>query len=145
MPERARRRRRIDTGGPWGTGLLILSVAFFMLGVGYITRPDRQVPDALAALTIPRMVWGSLWLAAGLYGAWKALTPPQHHRQVWPFAGLTSLWAGAYFVHWLLNGIRFNNWLDPSWQSGFLWAAFAGVILTWGGRLVNPAPTNSES
>lgn len=137
MPTTAHKRHRIDTGGPWGTGLLILSVLAVVIGISYVSRAKGSVPDALQALAVPVWLWASLWIVAGVYGAWKALRPPQHHRDVWPFAGLTFMWSAAYTVHWLIVGSH-GEWTS-SWTGAVVWAAFGGLVVSWGGRCVNPA------
>lgn len=136
MPTTAHKRHRIGTGGPWGTGLLILSIAAVFIGVGYVARTRRDVPDALQALAVPVWLWASLWIAAGCYGMWKALTPPQHHHNVWPFAGLTFLWSAAYAIHWGILAAH-GDWTN-TWTGAVVWAAFGGLVISWGGRCVNP-------
>jgi hypothetical protein len=136
VPTTARKKHWIGTGGPWGTGLLTLSLAAIVIGAGYIGRPRHDVPEALRALAIPVWVLGALWIAAGIYGTWKALRPPQHHRDVWPFAGLTFLWSAAYVARWIIEA-AYGDW-TTTWTGAVVWAAFGGLVISWGGRCVNP-------
>lgn len=135
MPTNARRQHRIGTGGPWGTGLLLLGVAAVAQGVGYATRRPSSLPEALADLAAPIQVWATAWVLAGLWAVWKALTPPQKHTDVWPIVGVTSLWSAAYLVHWLILGIK-GDWTQQ-WTSAVAWGSLATLIICFG-RCVNP-------
>lgn len=138
MPTRAVKRHRIGTGGPWGTGLLLLGVAVLGQGTGYLFRAD--IPDALRRLVLPMWLWAVLWMAAGLWCIYQALTPPQQHTDVWPVVGITCLWTAAYAVHWLVLGIG-GDW-TPGWASAAAWGGLACLIISWA-RCVNP-PTAGQ-
>ena len=137
MPTNASKSGWYSTGGPWGTGLLILSVLFIVMGVSYAARTPASLPDALEALTLPVWLWTGLWILAGCYGIWKALTPPQRPWYVWPFAGLTFLWSAAYAFNWAYIGLADGMWTSE-WAGAAVWGAFGGIIVVWGGRLINP-------
>lgn len=138
MPTRAVKRHRIGTGGPWGTGLLLLGVAVLAQGVGYLLRDSGHVPDAIRRLVLPLWVWAFLWIAAGLWCIWQALTPPQSHTDVWPVVGITCLWTAAHAVHWLILGIG-GDW-TWTWSSAVGWGGLACLIISWA-RCVNPPTT----
>ena len=135
MPTNARKRAWYSTGGPWGTGLLILGIAVVVQGIGYGVRPASSLPDALADLTIPIQVWAYLWMAAGGWSIWQALTPPQRHTDVWPVVGVISVWSAAYLTHWLIQGID-GDW-TTAWTSSVAWGSLAALIICWG-RCINP-------
>ncbi len=135
VPTNARRHHRIGTGGPWGTGLLVLGVAALAQGAGYMLSSKSSLPPALDLLG-PIGVWGALWVAAGIWSVWQALTPPQRNRDVWPMVGVLTLWAGAYFSYWLIVGIFDGEW-TRSWTAAVAWGSLAGLVISLG-RCVNP-------
>lgn len=139
MPTNARKRHRFGTGGPWGSGLLLLGIAVFAQGIGYGLRSKGSVPDPIERLALPVQAWAVLWVAAGLWCIWQALTPPQKHTDVWPVVGITCLWAGAYAVHWLVLGFH-GEWTS-TWSGAVSWGGLACLIISWA-RCVNP-PTAS--
>ncbi len=138
MPTFDHGRRRVGTGGPWGTGLLVLGVACIAQGVSYVTTPGGELRAALAMLAgiLPMWVWGSMWVAAGLCAVRTALSPPQDTGDVWPIAGLISLWSGAYLAYWLINGFADGEW-TRDWTTAVAWGSLAALIISWG-RCVNP-------
>ena len=137
MPTSARRRHRFDTGGPWGTGLLLLGIGLVANGLGYIAANRSGLPPAIQEIgdPVPMWVWGSLWISAGAYSTYKALNPPQRHIDVWAAVAITSLWASSYFIAWLINAVQGD--LTREWSSSLAWAMLAGVISCLG-RCVNP-------
>lgn len=141
MPTSARKKHRVGTGGPWGTGLLLLGVAVAVQGVGYITPRPEGLTGALRALSsiAPIQVWGGLWVAAGLYAVVKALRPPQKHRDVWPVVAVTSLWSAAYLAYWLVAAVFYGE-LTRSWTSGVAWGSLTVLIVSWG-KCTNPPVT----
>ena len=138
MPTNARKKHLIGTGGPWGTGLLLLGVAVTVIGISYAAPRPGGLSGPLRALTsvVPMQVWGGLWIGAGLYAIWKALTPPQKHRDVWPIVAVTSLWAATYLAYWLVLGVAYGSW-TRAWTAGVAWGALTVLIVSWG-RCVNP-------
>ncbi|TYP82081.1 hypothetical protein [Blastococcus xanthinilyticus] len=143
MPTTARKQHRIGTGGPWGTGLLLLGVAAIAQGIGYLVPRTAGLPGALDALGtyVPIQVGGIFWIAAGAYAVAQALTPPQSHHDVWPLVVMTSLWSLAYLVHWSILAVADGN-LTRQWTSGVAWGSLAALIICWG-RCVNP-PTKQR-
>lgn len=135
MPTTARKRHRIGTGGPWGTGLLLLGVAVLAQGVGYGLRSEDSIPPAIDRLMLPIQAWAVLWVAAGLWCVLQALTPPQKHTDVWPVVGITCLWAAAYAVHWFILGCD-GDWTSD-WSTAVGWGGLACLIISWA-RCVNP-------
>lgn len=137
MPTNARRRHAIDTGGPWGTGLLLLGIGLIIQGLGYIAANRSGLPDALQEISdgIPMWVWGSLWISAGTYSTWKALHPPQRHIDVWAAVAITSLWSSAYLIAWIVNAVQGD--LTREFFSALGWGMLAGVIICLG-RCTNP-------
>lgn len=137
MPTNARKRHLIGTGGPWGTGLLLLGLGCIANGIGYIAANRSGLPDAIRDLSdrAPMWVWGGLWIAAGVYSVWKALRPPQRHVDVWAAVVITSLWSVTYFVAWLANAVQGD--FTREWTSSLAWGMLAGVISCLG-RCVNP-------
>ena len=138
MPTNARARHRIGTGGPWGTGLLILGLAVLVQGIGYTTATRGRLPSALEALSeyVPPYAWGCLWIVAGAFSIFWALTPPQRHWQVSPVVGVLCLWSAAYFLYWLAMGFGHGVW-TRSWSAAVGWGMLAGLIICWS-RCVNP-------
>lgn len=138
MPTSARRGHRIGTGGPWGSGLLLLGVAVIVQGIGYTTARPSRLPAPLEVLSeyVPPWAWGLLWMAAGAWSIWKALTPPQQHWEVLPVVGVLLLWSAAYLMHWLILGLGFGEW-TRGWSAAVGWGMLAGLIIAWG-RCVNP-------
>lgn len=129
MPTNAHRRRRIDTGGPWGTGLLLLGAGLILNGFGYIAADPRGLPDALKEISeyAPIWAWGVLWMAAGSYSIIKALSPPQRHIDVWAAIAITSLWSINYFISWLID--VFEGDPTREWAGALSWAMLAGSTL----------------
>ena len=139
MPQSARKTHWWSTGGPWGTGLLLLGVAVTVQGISYTSpRPHNEMPAPLHALAtaIPFSILGAVWIAAGLWAVWKALTPPQQHRDVVPVVTVTSLWALTYLAYWLVVGIGWGEW-TREWVGGVGWGSLTVLIISWG-RCVNP-------
>lgn len=130
--------RRLGTGGPWGTGLLLLGIAVTVQGIGYVASHGQRLPGPLAALSayVPAWVWGLLWIAAGLWSIWKALSPPQRNRDVLPVVGVLCLWSAAYLMWWLSSGLGDGHW-TRAWSAALGWAMLAGLVMCWG-RCVNP-------
>ncbi|NUT08188.1 MAG: hypothetical protein HOV76_32445 [Hamadaea sp.] len=137
MPENARRRHLIDTGGPWGTGLLLLGVAVTVQGLAYLFADRGDLRGALAWIdrAIPVSTWGILWVLAGLWSIFRALTPPQRHIDVAPPVGVICLWAGIYFAHWLGQGFG-GDW-TREWTAGVAWLSLAALLISWS-RCINP-------
>lgn len=137
MPTTARRRRRLDTGGPWGTGLLLLGLGLTANGIGYISANRSGLPDALQSFSesVPMWFWGGIWVAAGVYSVVKALNPPQRHVDVWAAIAVTSLWSAAYLIAWGTNA--WNGDLTREWTSALAWGMLAGLV-SCHGRCVNP-------
>lgn len=138
MPTNARKTHLFSTGGPWGTGLLLLGVAVAVLGMDQVTAHRSVAADPVRALSkfIPLWVLGGLWVAAGLWSIWKALTPPQRHRDVLPVVAITALWALTYLAFWLVTGLAYGQW-TREWTGGVGWGALTMLIISWG-RCVNP-------
>jgi hypothetical protein len=138
VPTNARKRHRIGTGGPWGTGLLVLGIAVTVQGISYVAPRDSPLSGPLRALSsvIPFEVFGALWVAAGLYAIWKALHPPQQHPDVWPIVGVVSLWAFTHLAYWLVLGVGYGSW-TRAWTSGVAWGMLGAYIISQS-RCVNP-------
>lgn len=140
MPTNAVRRHKVDTGGPWGTGLLLLGVAAIAQGIGYITTDPAALPPALRSIGLPMSLCGALWVLAGGYAITKALTPPQRHLDVWPLVAVTLAWALAYGLQWVVLAIDGDFTRD--WSSSLAWGSLAVLIICWG-RCINP-PVRKE-
>ena len=140
MPTTARKKHKIGTGGPWGSGLLLLGIGVPLQGIGYVASSPGRLPDALAELSqvVPPWAWGVLWIAAGLWSVWQALTPPQRPSDVLPAVGVLLIWSAAYLVYWLIQGID-GEW-TRSWSSAAAWGMLAGFVAC-AGRCVNPPTT----
>lgn len=117
---------------------MLLGVAVLAQGVGYLLRDSEGAPDAIKRLVLPMCVWGAVWIAAGSWCIYQALTPPQSHTDVWPVVGITCLWAAAYAVHWVILGIN-GDW-SSNWSTAVAWAGLACLIISWA-RCVNPPTT----
>lgn len=139
MPTNARKRHRIGTGGPWGTGLLLLGVGITAQGGNYLFARPYEVQPALESLShiVPLWACGIIWVAAGLSAIHRALTPPQKHSDIWPVVGVLVLWTGIYFFHWLIGA--FVGDFTRSWASAVGWGCLVALVLCWG-RCVNPPP-----
>lgn len=139
MPTNARRRRLIDTGGPWGTGLLLFGICSALQGVGYLLRAENELPRALDTFgqVVPISWWAALWVLAGCYAVFQALTPPQRHRDVWPLVSMTVLWSFVYLIQWIVDIVRFGNWLTSTGTGAFAWGSLAVILVCWG-KCVNP-------
>lgn len=140
MPTHAHKRHRVGTGGPWGTGLLVLGIAVTVQGIGYVTATPDRLPPALDVLSeyVPPWVWGCLWMAAGLWSIWQALTPPQRHLDVLPVVGVIALWCAAYLMYWLMAGLN-GDW-TRGWSSALGWGMLGGYIASMARCLNPPGP-----
>lgn len=131
--------RRPRTGGPWGTGLLLLGVALAAQGAAYVESDAGDLRGALAWIdgsTVPIAGWGLLWVAAGVWSVIRALTPPQRYLDLMPALGVLILWGAFYALHWLAFGIIDGTW-SRSWVPAVLYVSFAGVLGSFG-WCVNP-------
>jgi len=137
MPESAHRRRRIDTGGPWGSGLLVLGILVATYGLSLMFARPEELRGALAWIngTIPLTGWALPWLAAGLWSIGRALWPPQRHIDVAPAVGVLCLWAGIYATFWVLTGLQ-GTW-TRDWTGALIFFAFAGLVIEFS-QCVNP-------
>lgn len=144
MPENARRRRRIDTGGPWGSALLLLGIVIAAYGVALILQPPSDLRGALAWINRAIRIdgWGLLWVGAGVWSAARALSPPQRHIDIAPAVAVLCIWSGLYFVYWLGLGLIYHVWTRDLIGS-IIFGAFAGVIILFS-QCVNP-PRPPES
>jgi hypothetical protein len=136
VPTNARKKHWIGTGGPWGTGLLIAGILSAVLGVGYLLSDASDQPAALRHMAPPLVFWACMWIAAGAYAVLKALSPPQQHIDVWPVVGMSCLWSGKFAWFWIV-GVFHGEPVDRSWAGAVIFAAFAGLIISWA-RCVNP-------
>lgn len=130
--------RRIETGGPWGTGLLILGVAVLVQGIGYLTAEPGDLAPALEELSqiIPPSAWGTAWVVVGIYCILRALRPPQRPWHILPVVGVFAVWSAAHLMHWLIAGVGGGVW-NRSWTGAVGWAMLAGLVACWG-RCINP-------
>ena len=138
MPESAQRNHPIDTGGPWGTGLLIAGLGSVVLGCFYVFGSLSTMPPALQWLDsdgLPVAALGSLWIIAGGFAVFEALTPPQRHWHIAPVVAVMSLWSGLYTAHWLVFTLLGQP--NHDWQGAVVWGLFAAMLIN-GGRCVNP-------
>lgn len=138
MPRNARKTRWYSTGGPWGTGLMLLGVAVLVQGLAYMTADDRQLRAALTWIdhAVPIAGWGLLWICAGIWSIWRGLSPPQRHIDLVPPVGVICLWGGFYFAYWLTNGLTEGVW-TRDWTSAVAWGSLASVLICFG-RCINP-------
>lgn len=138
MPTNARRLHKVGTGGPWGSGLLILGLIVTMIGFSFATAEPADLAPALAWIdqAVPVRLWAHLWICVGLYSIWKALTPPQRHIDLAPAVGVFSLWSAMYGMYWLVSGAVEGEW-TRGWMAAVVWGAFAAVLICFG-RCVNP-------
>lgn len=143
MPTNARRRHPLDVGGPWGGALLVWGLGTTAQGVAYIVARRDELRTALAWIDrgIPIAAWGALWVAAGLFSIFKALTPPQRHNDVAPIVLVTALWSACYFVYWLYRGLWASDW-TRDWTAGTAWGSVCIALICFG-RCVNP-PTGQQ-
>lgn len=131
--------RRPHTGGPWGTGLLLLGVALTAQGGAYVASDRQDLRTALAWVDhglVPISGWGLLWVAAGLWSIIRALTPPQRYLDLVPALSVLILWAAFYTLHWLIFGLVDGLW-SRGWIAAVLYVSFAGVLASFG-YCVNP-------
>lgn len=137
MPTNARKKHWIGTGGPWGTGLLMLGIGYVFLGFGYAFGDSGEHPPALREFsqTISIHIWSGLWVAAGVWGIAKALKPPQQHSDMAPLIGVAMLWTAMYFVHWVIH--LFEGEWNASWRSFIIWGCLTTLIVCLG-KCVNP-------
>jgi hypothetical protein len=138
VPENARKTRWYSTGGPWGTGLLLLGCVWVIVGMSWITRRPGALPEALAWINraLPISAWAVLWVVAGAYSIIRALLPPQRHIDLAPAVFVASLWGGFYATYWLIRGIDDGAW-TRDWVSALIWGCVAGLLVCFG-RCVNP-------
>ena len=138
MPTTARKTRWYSTGGPWGTGLLLLGVATTLQGVAYTFGNPAELSPALqwAGLGVPIRALGLMWLTAGAYSIFRALTPPQRHTDVIPVVTVICLWSIIYLLHWVYSGVFLADW-TREWTAGLAWGSLGALIVSWS-RCVNP-------
>jgi hypothetical protein len=138
MPTNARKTRWYSTGGPWGTGLLLLGVATTAQGIAYLIGDPQELGAALQWVGhgIPVRGWSVLWILAGLYSIVRALTPPQRHTDVAPVVAVVVLWAACYVIFWAYSAFWLGH-LTRDWTAGLAWASLAALIVSWS-RCVNP-------
>lgn len=138
MPTTARKTAWYSTGGPWGTGLLLVGIAVTVQGISYIAARPGVLPPALAWINrgVPIAAWGGLWLGAGLYSIVRALMPPQRHVDVVPAVSMIACWSAIYLVWWAYCGVWRGDW-SRDWASGVAWGSLACLLVSFS-RCVNP-------
>jgi hypothetical protein len=131
VPTNARKTRWYSTGGPWGTGLLLLGLAVTVQGIGYLLAPADEFTGALAWVnhSVPIRAWALLWIAAGCFSTFRALTPPQRHTDVSPVVGVVCVWSAFYFAFRLQRPVaaRVDAGLDV--RSGLAGTGGAGRVV----------------
>jgi hypothetical protein len=133
-------KQRLGTGGPWGTGLLILGLTFVATGLGYVLtpiydlRPPLQWINVSPYFPVRGLAW--LWIGIGTYNIWESVTPPQRFLNLLPSIGLLILWSGIFYAYWVVYGVIYDTW-TLEWQTGTLYNGFAGVLAAFG-WCVNP-------
>ena len=80
----------------------------------------------------------NIWIAAGVWSIWKALTPPQRHIEIAPAVAVICLWAGIWAGYWLYTGLHDGNW-TREWAGAVAWGTL-GLVLIFFGRCSNPPP-----
>lgn len=138
MPKTAHKTKWYSTGGPWGTGLLLIGVAVTVQGFAYISAGSHSLSPALALVNqgFPIAAWGGLWLGAGLYSIVRALMPPQRSVDVVPAVTVICLWGAIYFVHWIYRGCWQGYW-SREWMQAVAWGSLACLLICFS-RCVNP-------
>jgi hypothetical protein len=138
VPTNARKTRWYSTGGPWGTGLLLLGLAVTVQGIGYLLAPADDFTGTLAWVNhgVPIRTWALLWIAAGCFSTFRALTPPQRHTDVSPVVGVVCVWSAFYFAHFAYSGLWLHAW-TRDWTSGLAWLGLGALVVSWS-RCVNP-------
>ena len=138
VPESARRRCRVNTGGPWGSALLLLGVVIATYGVALILSNPGDLRGALAWINRAVHIdgFGLLWVGAGVWSVARALTPPQRHTDIAPAVGVLCVWSALYGVYWLGLGLLHGVW-TRDWIGAVIFGAFAAVIIQFS-RCVNP-------
>lgn len=136
----ARRRRRIDTGGPWGSGLLFVGLGIIVLGINYLLETPDRLAGSPALLWINEAVpirgWGLLWLGVGLYSVWKALSPPQRHADMAPAIGILLVWSAIYGLYFTFDGLLYGLW-GSDYRGALIYLMFAGCLFFYG-QCTNP-------
>jgi hypothetical protein len=137
VPTSAHKTRWWSTGGPWGTGLLLLGIGVTMQGVAYLIGDPTELNPALRWVNhgIPIRAWALVWITAGAYSILRALTPPQKHTDVAPVVGIISLWAAIYLVFWIYNA--WHGHVGREWTATVAWASLGALVVSWS-RCVNP-------
>jgi hypothetical protein len=138
MPTNAHKRHKVGTGGPWGTGLLLLGIAITIQGTSYVTVNPARLSPALEWMdqAIPVATWGGIWVAAGIYSICMALTPPQQHMELAAAIGVICLWSAIHGIYWLMTGLLQGEW-TRTWTAAVAWGALAAVLMSFG-RCINP-------
>jgi hypothetical protein len=108
-----------------------------MQGVAYLIGEPTELNDALQWVNhgIPIRGWALLWIVAGLYSIWQAVTPPQKHTDVAPVVAIISLWAAIYLVFWSYNAWH-GHW-GREWTGCVAWSSLGALVVSWS-RCVNP-------
>jgi hypothetical protein len=138
VPTNARKRHAFDTGGPWGTGLLLLGLGVTTQGIAYLIGDPADLNAALrwVGQGVSIRAAGVLWIAVGLYSIVRALNPPQKHTDVAPVVGVITLWAAAYLTFWLYQAFWLGH-VGREWTASVAWASLGALIVSWS-RCVNP-------
>jgi hypothetical protein len=120
----------------------MLGIALTVQGISYMTADPADLRPALEWINqaVPVNAWGSLWVVAGVYSIWMALTPPQRHIEMAAAVGVICLWSAIHGVYWLMMGL-FNGVWTRGWTSCVAWGGLAAVLICYG-RCVNP-PTRA--
>lgn len=137
MPTTARKKHLIGTGGPWGTGLLLMGVVSIVIGAAFITRAPANLSPALAWIgqAIPISAWSALWVVSGAYNVVRSLMPPQRHMDLAFSVFVISLWASFYGTYWIWMAV--HGVFTREWLFAVIWGCMAGMLVSFG-RCVNP-------
>ena len=138
VPTNATKDRWFSTGGPWGSGLLMLGIALTVQGISYMTADPADLRPALEWIdqAVPVSAWGTAWVIAGVYSMWMAFTPPQRHVELAPGVGVICLWSAIHTCFWAIQGFQEQVW-TRDWTAGVAWGVLAAVLICFG-KCINP-------
>lgn len=114
--------------GRRGAVLLLFSLLYMIIGLGYLYASTEQAAMALRAATQITSgelePWGVVWIACSLIGFITAFWPPG--KDNWGFSSLAGhayLWSSFYFTSWVLYGDEPRGWIQ-----GCLFLAFGAAL-----------------
>jgi hypothetical protein len=112
--------------GRRGAFLLLISAAWLLLGVAYLTTGTATRPGLVLPLALmPIEAWGVVWVVCGLAGAISAFLrgPGQDTVGFLAVEAIATVWGLSYLGGWLIGSY------SRGWITGAIFLTVSGAVI----------------